>query len=288
MLRATTVILLSLLLAAPEFLPPPQSTGPANSAASCGGPSSQLRIMQYNIHSGRDSRGRLNPRRTASVIERSGAEVVALQEVDVHWSRRSAWRDQVGVLASRLGMNAFFAPIYTLPPSRAGYPKRRFGLAVLSEHPVLATTNHRMTRRSTQHPSGSPVRLPGFPEVLVDINGTAVHVYAAHLDYRKSPRMRRIQVREIVTVLDRGDSGAPRLLLGDLNATSRAPELVPLWKRLRDAAGHTGAPTYPAQRPEVRLDHIAVSRGAEVVCSTTVASTASDHLPVVAELRIPS
>ncbi|SDK81997.1 Metal-dependent hydrolase, endonuclease/exonuclease/phosphatase family [Actinopolyspora mzabensis] len=287
MLRAT-VIVLSLLLAAPEFLPAPQSTGAAGSAAGCGLPSPHLRIMQYNIHSGRDSRGRLHPRRTASVIERAGAEVVALQEVDVHWSRRSAWRDQVEMLASRLGMSVFFAPIYTLPPSRPGYPKRRFGLAVLSEHPLLATTNHRMTRRSTQHPSDSPVRLPGFPEVVVDIDGTAVHVYAAHLDYRKSPRTRRIQVREIVALLDRDEPSAPRLLLGDLNATSRAPELVPLWKRLRDAAGHTGAPTYPAQRPRVRLDHIAVSRETEVVCSTTVASAASDHLPVVAELRIPS
>ncbi|GAB3548468.1 endonuclease/exonuclease/phosphatase family protein [Actinopolyspora lacussalsi] len=245
-------------------------------------------MMQYNIHSGRDSQGRLNPRRTASVIERSGAEVVALQEVDVHWSRRSAWRDQARVLASRLGMRAFFAPIYTLPPPRPSYPKRRFGLAVLSEHPVLSATNHRMTRRSTQHPSESTVRLPGFPEVVVDINGTAVHVYAAHLDYRKSPRTRRIQVREIVTALDRNEPGTPRLLLGDLNATSRAPELAPLWKRLRDTAGHTGAPTYPARGPRVRLDHIAASRETEVVCSTTVASTASDHLPVLAELRIPS
>lgn len=242
--------------------------------------------MQYNIHSGRDGRGRLDLERTASVIERADADVVALQEVDVHWSERSAWRDQVRVLAGALGVHAFFAPVYSLPPTREGAPKRRFGLAVLSERPVIATINHPMSRRSTQHPSDSPVTLPGFPEVVVDVAGTPLHVYAAHLDHRKEPGTRRIQAREIVATLARDHPGHPQVLLGDLNAASRAPELTPLWTRLRDVAGHSGAATYPARHPAFRLDHIAVSAGIGIDSSEVVSSTASDHLPVTADLTV--
>ncbi|WP_052427950.1 endonuclease/exonuclease/phosphatase family protein [Actinopolyspora erythraea] len=275
-----TIALLGVLLVLPQETPPPKRTD------RCAEPIPHVRVMQYNIHSGRDWRGRLDLERTASVIERADADVVALQEVDVHWSERSAWRDQVRVLASALGSRAFFAPVYSLPPNREGAPERRFGLAVLSERPVIATINHPMSRLSTQHPSESPVTLPGFPEVVVDVAGTPLHVYAAHLDHRKEPGTRRIQAREIVATLARDPPGHPQVLLGDLNAASRAPELAPLWTRLRDVAGHRGAATYPARHPAVRLDHIAVSAGIGVNGSGVVSSTASDHLPVTADLTV--
>lgn len=66
-----------------------------------------LRVMTYNIAAGN---GNLNS--ILSVVRAAGADVVALQEVDVHWHTRSAFADQATALGMRLGMQVRFAPIY--------------------------------------------------------------------------------------------------------------------------------------------------------------------------------
>src|SRR4249920_213835 len=78
-----------------------------------------LRVMTYNIHAGHG-----NLARTAEAIRAVAPDIVALQEVDVHWSDRSAFVDQVGALAATLGMNAAFAPIYHVPDADANKPAR--------------------------------------------------------------------------------------------------------------------------------------------------------------------
>lgn len=45
------------------------------------------------------------------------ADVIGLQEVDVHWDARSQNRDLAEELADRLGMHVSFAPIYSLDPA---------------------------------------------------------------------------------------------------------------------------------------------------------------------------
>src|SRR5581483_2614067 len=70
-------------------------------------PATALRVMTYNIKSGNG-----NLAGTADAIRAESPDIVALQEVDVHWADRSAFADQATELGARLRMNVRFARIY--------------------------------------------------------------------------------------------------------------------------------------------------------------------------------
>src|SRR5438874_12151393 len=86
-----------------------------------------LRVMSYNIQSGAG-----NLERTAEVIRAEHPDLVALQEVDVHWAERSRFADQARELAARLEMDVRFAPIYHIASPEPDRPAREFGVALLS------------------------------------------------------------------------------------------------------------------------------------------------------------
>ncbi|QQQ73693.1 serine hydrolase [Saccharothrix sp. 6-C] len=278
MRRLTTAVLCALLVATPSATAEP--AGAANP---------ELTVMTYNIHTGVGVDGRLDLGRVAADITASGADVVGLQEVDVHWMARSEWRDQAADLAEAVGMEVYFAPIYDLDPAEPGLPRRQYGVAVLSRHPVVAAENHSITRLSTQVPNPTPELAPGFPEVELDVRGERVHVYDTHLDYRADPAVRRAQVADMLRVLAE-DRGEARVLLGDFNAPPDAPELAPLWTELVDAwaVANPLSPglTYPAAAPAKRIDYVAAGYPARVREARVITTGASDHLPVVAEVTI--
>jgi endonuclease/exonuclease/phosphatase family metal-dependent hydrolase len=244
--------------------------------------------MTYNIHAGTGHDGRLDLERTAGTIEAARPDVVALQEVDVHWGERSAWQDQAAMLAERLDMGVFFGHIYDLPGVTPQSPRRRFGVALLSRLPVLAAENHELTRLSTQERNAEPGRAPGFPEITVDLRGTRLHVYGTHLDYRDDPSVRGTQIADTLRILGQ-DGDEPQLLLGDFNAEPTAPELAPLWGRMTDACAVAGpcAKTYPARDPVKYLDYVTASTGIRAFHVEVPESSASDHRPVVADLTVP-
>lgn len=241
-----------------------------------------LRVMTYNIQYGG---GNLDG--IAEAIRASGAEVVALQEVDVHWSIRSNFVDQAKALAERLGMQARFAPIYQLPGETAGAPMREFGVALLSRYPIVAFTNHTLTRLSTQLPEGSvPTPQPGFLDATVDVHGTRVRVFNSHLDYRADPAVRRQQVTETLAII--GEPATPTLMFCDCNAGPDAPELQPLLARLRDTWAGSADPglTYPSTVPVKRIDYALTSAHFRVRNARVPDTKASDHRPVVVDLVI--
>jgi endonuclease/exonuclease/phosphatase family metal-dependent hydrolase len=244
-----------------------------------------LRVMNYNIHTGIGSDGALDLARTASVIRDSRADVVGLEEVDVHWDARSDFRDQARDLAAMLRMRVFFAPIYDLPPLTEGAPRRQYGVAVLSRFPIVHAENHQITRLSTQDPNPVPAPAPGFAEAVVLAHGVPVHVYTTHLDFRPDPAVRAMQVADTLGILADDPHGARQVLLGDFNAEPNAPELAPLWTRLSDAwTSPEPGPTYPADVPAKRIDYVTVSPSVRAGGMTVVDTLASDHRPVVADL----
>jgi endonuclease/exonuclease/phosphatase family metal-dependent hydrolase len=239
-----------------------------------------LRVMTWNIAAGNGDLARI-----AEVIRTAAPDIVALQEVDVHWQERSGFADQIARLAESTGMQGRFAPIYRLPGA-AGQPPREFGVAILSRHPILEFRNHVIPRLSTQTTATEPEPLPGFLDATIGVGAARIRVFNTHLDYRADRRVRDLQVAAMVELMS--TANGPALLAGDLNAPPAAPELAPLFQRWKDvwsvAAGEGF--TYPAAAPVRRIDYILVSDSLRAVSARTLDTQASDHRPVIAEMSV--
>ncbi|HLS07939.1 endonuclease/exonuclease/phosphatase family protein [Lentibacillus sp.] len=122
-----------------------------------------IRMATYNMHTGIGTDGNYNLDRLANTIRESGADIIGLQEVDVHWSSRSQFENQIEILADTLNMDYSFAPIYNLDPPAAGELRRQYGVAVLSKHPILHAENHDIARLSTQDPRSCSKTCSWFP-----------------------------------------------------------------------------------------------------------------------------
>ncbi|MEU0576574.1 endonuclease/exonuclease/phosphatase family protein [Streptomyces griseoincarnatus] len=278
--RVAAVLLAALLSLTAAPATAAEDTTPSGSRVSA----VPLRVATYNIHAGAGEDQVFDLDRTAAALRDLRADVIGLQEVDVHWGERSDFTDEARALAEKLRMRVFFAPIYDLDPAAEGGERRQYGVAVLSRHPVLHAENHEITRLSTQTPDPVPAPAPGFAEIVIRVKGVRTHVYSTHLDYRADPSIRAAQVDDMLGIL--ADDRGPGVLVGDFNAEPSAPELAPLWHTLRDAAPDAGL-TYPAIAPQKRIDLITVSDGITVTGARTHATDASDHRPVVADLRLP-
>ena len=243
-------------------------------------PLQPFRVMTWNIAAGH---GDLS--KTADVIREAHPDIVALQEVDAHWEKRSNFADQPAELAKALGMHVRFGPIYQLLGNGAS-PLREFGVAILSRHPIVEFHNHDLPRLSTQSAATEPQLMPGFPEAVIEIGAARVRVFTTHLDYRADPRVRHLQVDATIARLD--PISGPMVLMGDLNAPTHAAELAPLFQRLRDAwpDGPDAGFTYPATAPVRRIDYILTSGDLRARNVRVLPVETSDHRPVVADLSV--
>jgi endonuclease/exonuclease/phosphatase family metal-dependent hydrolase len=237
--------------------------------------------MSFNIRSGNG-----NLEGTADAIRASAADIVALQEVDVHWAERSSFVDQASALGARLKMQVRFARIYSVPGASASQLPREFGVALLSKYPIVRWSNDTLTRLSTQEANPVPAPMPGLLDATIDVRGTMVRVFNTHLDYRSDPRVRERQVGEMLERI--GAMSQPTIAFGDMNAKPDAPELQPLLHRLRDTWPSGSGPgfTYPADVPAQRIDYVLVSRHFRVRSAAVPVTEASDHRPVVVDLVI--
>src|SRR5699024_12267224 len=120
----------------------------------------EITVGTYNVQAGINNDGKYDLDSTAETIRKSGADIIGLNEVDVHWGSRSEFDNVVKILANELGMEYFFAPIYNLDPSNPEDPNRQYGVAILSKYPIVHAENHYMTILSTQDPDPSPHMMP--------------------------------------------------------------------------------------------------------------------------------
>jgi endonuclease/exonuclease/phosphatase family metal-dependent hydrolase len=227
-----------------------------------------IRVATYNVHRsvGRDGRG--DPLRVARVVEEVNPDVLALQEVAYRHGERGHLLD---LLAEALGAQVVEG--MTLED-----PRGHYGNALVSRLPV----------REVHHVNISvPRREPrGAIEALLDAGGQTLQVVATHLGLR--PMERRHQVRALLRVVDASDAST-KVLLGDLNEWFLLGRPI---RWLQRAFEETRAlPTFPSRRPLFALDRCWVSPSASLsrlyVHDSSLARLASDHLPLVADLRLP-
>ena len=229
---------------------------------------SPLRVATWNIHGAVGGDGRYSPARVVGVLQEIDADVVALQEVaseEAHTSfladleRDTGYHVVAGLLRQHHGSD--------------------FGNAILSKFPVRSV-EHLDLAVDHYEPRGAL-------DVCIDLGlRPLLRVVATHLGLR--PGERREQVRRILAKVER-DSPHPTLLMGDLNEWY-------LWGRpLRWLHSHfremPAAPrTFPAHRPMFALDRIWVAPAGSfrrlARHASPLARSASDHLPLIAEIAV--
>jgi endonuclease/exonuclease/phosphatase family metal-dependent hydrolase len=233
-----------------------------------------LRIATYNIHRCRGLDRRVMPSRIAAVLAAINADVVALQEVIGSSATNPGHAQELG---AELGMGWVMAPVRRL----RGH---LFGNVVLSRLPI---------RHHTQYDLSWKDREPrGCQRVDLAVEDRTIHLYNVHLGTALFER-RHQAVRLAAVVRDRRVEG-PKIVLGDFNEWTRGLATRMLSEQLHsvDLFGHLKKRrTYPGIFPFLHLDHI-YYEGAQVevrkleLPRTRRSLIASDHLPLVADLRI--
>jgi endonuclease/exonuclease/phosphatase family metal-dependent hydrolase len=233
----------------------------------------RVRIVTYNVHRCRGLDRRTRPERIAEILAELGPDIVALQEVVGAGSRGPNHAEHIG---ARLGMGWVMASTRLL----RGH---LYGNVVMSHFPIVRHTQYDLTWKTCEP------RACQRADVLVE--GAPLHVYNVHLGTAHLER--RAQAGRLAGfVHDRRVKG-PKLVLGDFNEWMRglATDVLSSTLQSLDLRGFLRRKrTYPGFFPVLHLDHIYHDGGVEVLevnlPRTRRTLIASDHLPLVADLRI--
>ena len=246
------------------------------------------RIMTYNVHSCRGTDGKLDVGRIAEVIAQSRPDIVALQELDCR-RHRTGGVDQAHAIAEKLGMGFHFnAALHVAEES--------YGDAILTSLPMTLVKTGPLPNLRDVKVRGRTLKLEprGAVWVEIEIEGRKVQVINTHLGL--VPPEQRLQAAHLLGPewLGHPKASAPLILLGDFNATPRYAAYQMIGKRLKDARRLSGmrhkALTFPSRMPLIRIDHVFVSDkvavGAMHAPDSELAKIASDHRPLVADIRV--
>ena len=241
-----------------------------------------LRVMTYNIHSSIGMDGKVSHDRIARVIARHDADVIALQELDVRMDRTGAL-DQAGLIAKKLEMSHHFHPSFFIEDGQ-------FGNAVFSHFPMKLVGVKRFKKNKDLAREESR----GAIWILMDVQGIPVNLITTHLSVWPKERLRQAD-QLCKDWLETYSSPEPLVLCGDFNALPGSAAYRRFKKCLRDAQKIFDPSIRPrntwfGEYPFVRIDHVFVNSSVQVtdvrVPSTRLERVASDHLPLLVELRL--
>jgi endonuclease/exonuclease/phosphatase family metal-dependent hydrolase len=229
--------------------------------------SREVIVASYNVHGCVGTDRRRDTARVAAVLRELQADLIALQEID--WHEDGGRDESAEIMAELPGMRALWAPTCR----RHG---ALFGNALLTSLPVRSVRSIDLTYARREPRAALDVEL--------DAGVAPLRVIATHLGLR--PRERRFQVQRILEHAGKGDR--PTVLLGDIN------EWFIHGRPLRWLHAHFGfvphLRTFPASFPVFALDRIWAHPPEAIArfwCHVTPLSRrASDHLPVLARLRL--
>jgi len=224
-------------------------------------------IATYNVHRWQGLNGvrTPDPARAGFVISEIGADIVALQEV----LRPFDEEDPLQQLAESLRLHLAFV---TTRVHRRG----EIGNAILSRWPITSVFSLDLSFSRVEKRSAVAVQFSGSAGTLA--------VVATHLALVDRTRRRQVE-----SILSHPQLQGAVLLAGDLNSWRRCEATRTLERELVGHQPFTWPRSFPAARPVLALDRI-YARGAELLevkaHESAAARRASDHLPVIAQVRI--
>jgi len=236
-------------------------------------PHAEIRIATYNIHRCRGMDRRTSPLRIAEVLREIDADVIALQEVIGAGPAGAGQAEEIG---AALGMGWVMTAVRHLR-------RHLFGNVILSRFPIAHHSQYDLSWRTCEPRNCQRADL--------QIAGQILHVYNVHLG--TAVLERRYQAGRLASfVHDRRVTG-PKVILGDFNEWMKGlatKTLSSLFESVDLQSHLKRRRTYPGIFPVVHLDHIYYEGDVEVhsveLPRHRKALIASDHLPLVANLRI--
>jgi endonuclease/exonuclease/phosphatase family metal-dependent hydrolase len=222
-----------------------------------------VRAGTYNIHYGYNTHWRFYLEEMARAIEESGADIVALQEVDA--GRITSYGvDDALWLARRLRMGVVYQPTM----------EHLTGIALLYRFPLQRAGGRLLTSRLEQ---------TAIVHAQVRVGDQPLDAYGIWLGLEAEER-----ALQLTDALAFTAGEGPAVLGGDFNSRPDSP----VYRRLVEAGfsdpfivgGFEPAPTSPSESPQERIDYVWM-RGLSAVDARVLDSTASDHRLVVIEAR---
>ena len=224
-----------------------------------------LRIMSYNIRNCRGIDNILDIQRTAEVIKKSNASIIAIQEVDSA-TRRSNGIFIADTLATLCNMQNYFS-------AAIEYNGGKYGIAILSKDSATSIVR---------------IPLPGREEkrtlLIAEFPGS---IFACtHLSLNEEDRLASLAIIDSIAY----KSTKPFFIAGDLNDNPQSlfvKRMLVNWDILSPTDRHT----FPADTPKATIDYIATlhsnAKRIRVINAKVIKEEkASDHRPILTTVII--
>jgi endonuclease/exonuclease/phosphatase family metal-dependent hydrolase len=240
----------------------------------------RFRIASYNTHKCRGIHGTISPERVVRVIEELDADILCLQEI-VDAAGGTGKYDQARQISEAFPeLNVAFGETR---PLHGG----RYGNMLMTRFPIEEVRTHDITKSRREE--------RGVLQCAVGVGrGLTVNVFNVHLGTGYMERRRQIEVLIGMEILAQPELRGPRIVIGDFNEWTRG-----LTTRLLQASFQSDRPirnrrsarTFPGVLPILSLDHCYYENPLEMentkIWRSRRALIASDHLPLIADFRLP-
>lgn len=234
--------------------------------------SKYLRVISYNIRAADYGLSRI-----IATLRKGDADIIALQEVD-KLVRRTGKIDQPELIARSLDMNYVFRKHFS-------YQGGEFGLALLSHYKIDKVERVRV-RGSNLILLKARVHTPNSPVGVIVVHFHPTNPLDKSNTKKENNAARLLEAKRAFKIASIQD--IPFLIMGDFNSNSGSPTYNIFSKKFQDCCrvgGSLWEKTWPAKFPVTRIDYIWASRHFSVIRCWTLRSSASDHLPVIAEIQ---
>jgi endonuclease/exonuclease/phosphatase family metal-dependent hydrolase len=223
--------------------------------------------MTWNIHGAYGRNPYFDLERVIRLIKRHAPDVVALQEVDSRRPRAAGASDPFRVLQSALGGHGVEAKTIV---TRDG----EYGQALISRCPIRDVEIHDISYQERE-----PRR--AIQCEIVAPSGT-LRVIATHLGLSLGER--RDQSRALLKLI--GSTSTTSVMLGDFNDWFWVGSVRKVLAA--ELPGRSRLRTFPSVCPVFRFDRVYCRplSAFERAWTDTAARALSDHLPVIAEIRL--